>query len=110
MVDVRKQGWIGWVPENKVLHGHRPTADIGHTLQPQRLWHLQVIRCITCQHHWIRNVRPSLMPGQLGAWLCPAGWGNGCLGAYFITVDRPDVEAAWRLSGRYGYGDTWGAE
>jgi hypothetical protein len=76
-----------------------------------------VIRCQTCMRHWVRPVRADLLVGGgLGRWLCPAGWNMGardggqppCAGTRFRVAYRPDVEAAWLLTGLHGYGDTEG--
>lgn len=105
-------GWLLVVDGERYPHNPgRRAQDVGYSLRPDIAGMvLKVVRCTLCGRCWMRNVDHRLMPGQLGAWFCPRGWGNGngCGGAYFVTVERPEVEAVWRLTGRYGFGDTEG--
>lgn len=67
-------------------------------------YRLCVVQCTKCLRCWVRQVHVMITTDE---WLCPRGWlrGNGCAGTRFAVVDRPEVEAAWRLTGQYAFGD-----
>lgn len=70
-------------------------------------YRIRVVQCPKCLRCWVRNVHTSLVEGE---WLCPRGWRKegGCASDRFVVVDRPEVEAAYLLTGRYGFGDMEG--
>ncbi len=81
-----------------------------HNLNQVPGYELRVIQCQVCRCHWVRNVPSTLYTWtKQGSWLCPRGWTSAnCNGGKYRIVDRPDIEAIWRLTGMHGFGDMVG--
>lgn len=75
-----------------------------HTLTERDGYRRCVVACTKCSHMWVRCIRIGI---DRGDWLCPRGWRkkHGCAGGHYVVIDAPHVEAAWRLTDRYGFGD-----